>query len=644
MSAAPLIPARRALTPDGAPFCEQFGDVYHSADGGPGQARHVFLAGNGLPSRWRGREVFVILETGFGLGLNFLATWSAWREDPQRCGRLHFVSVEKHPFRAADLATLHCRYPEFAALAAELRQSWPPLTPGFHRLHLDGGRVCLTLLFGDVLDCLRRATARVDAFYLDGFAPEKNPAMWAHPVFLAMARLAQPQATLATWTVAAAVREALATTGFATEKRPGFGRKREMLTGRYAPAAHRHAAAAPSPPASRQAVIIGAGPAGSAACERLACHGWEVEIVERRPAAMPQDISAHLAGIVHPMLSRDDNIASRLSRAGFLYTLRQWHALRAQEHPFNWSPCGVLQIALNPGHEQLLRKSVEALQFPGEYAWFAEVEEAARLVGRRVGAGGVLFPAGGWVNPPSLCAAELSCHSNRVRRHLGREAISLERRGGDWHVLDAKGATIAQAPVVVLANAFDARAFSQARGLFFRRIRGQVSFLPALALAPIPLVVCGNGYLTPAVGGVSTLGATYDFNDDDPNPSLSGHESNLVRLEKLLPGAAAGIDAAALKGRVGFRTASPDRLPLAGALPNEEEAKRLAPEQLHDVQRWPGLYSLLGYGSRGLVWAALAAELLASRLDGEPLPLEADLVAAVDPARFLLRAIRRGLC
>src|SRR2546425_4461643 len=109
----PLIPARLEFAADGTPWSEEFGDVYHSAAGGPAQARHVFLAGNRLPERWAGRERFVILETGFGFGLNFLATWQAWRRDPARCERLHFVSLEKHPFTLSNLRVLHSRYPEF---------------------------------------------------------------------------------------------------------------------------------------------------------------------------------------------------------------------------------------------------------------------------------------------------------------------------------------------------------------------------------------------------------------------------------------------------------------------------------------------------------------------------------------------------
>ncbi|MGB8240004.1 MAG: bifunctional tRNA (5-methylaminomethyl-2-thiouridine)(34)-methyltransferase MnmD/FAD-dependent 5-carboxymethylaminomethyl-2-thiouridine(34) oxidoreductase MnmC, partial [Azonexus sp.] len=145
----PLQPARLELNPDGTPFSAQYGDIYHTAAGGPAQARHVFLGGNDLPARWQGRERFVILETGFGLGLNFLATWQAWRADPQRCRRLHFVSIEKHPFTATDLAVAQLAWPEFADLAAALRQHWPPLTPGIHRLHLDDDRVILTIVFGD---------------------------------------------------------------------------------------------------------------------------------------------------------------------------------------------------------------------------------------------------------------------------------------------------------------------------------------------------------------------------------------------------------------------------------------------------------------------------------------------------------------
>jgi len=130
-AAAPISPARIDLLPDGTPCAPDYGDVYHATAGAFAQARHVFLAGNGLPGRWQGRERFVVLETGFGLGNNFLATWAAWRADPQRCERLVFISLEKHPLTPEDMARVH-RSSEEAALAAELVAQWPPLTPDLH--------------------------------------------------------------------------------------------------------------------------------------------------------------------------------------------------------------------------------------------------------------------------------------------------------------------------------------------------------------------------------------------------------------------------------------------------------------------------------------------------------------------------------
>ena len=227
-----LEPARLTLTADGTPFSTVYDDVYHSAAGAHAQAQHVFLAGNGLPDRWASRTRFVIVETGFGLGLNFLATWLAWRDDPQRCRTLHFVSLEKHPLAVADLAQAHAVWPELAPLAEELRRHWPALEAGAHHLELDGGRVLLTLHFGDAVELLPELDAVADAFYLDGFSPAKNPELWSPALCRSLARLAGCGATLATWSVAGSVRRALAAAGFEVTRRPGFAGKRQMLVGR----------------------------------------------------------------------------------------------------------------------------------------------------------------------------------------------------------------------------------------------------------------------------------------------------------------------------------------------------------------------------------------------------------------------------
>ena len=230
MMSSPLVPAELAAAGDGTPYSPAYDDVYHSAHGGPAQARHVFLGGNDLPARWHDADRFVICETGFGLGLNFLTTWQAWRES-KASGRLHFVSVEKHPFRHNDLAELLSPHTELASLAGELLLQWPPLTPGHHRLHFDHGQLTLSLLFGDAAALLPQLSVSLDAVYLDGFAPSKNPDLWAPALLAAVSRLCKHQATLATWSVAGELRRTLEQAGWQVKRRPGFATKREMLVG-----------------------------------------------------------------------------------------------------------------------------------------------------------------------------------------------------------------------------------------------------------------------------------------------------------------------------------------------------------------------------------------------------------------------------
>lgn len=260
-----ILPAAPAFRDDGTLYSERFDDVYAAAEGTLAQARHVFLRGNGLPQRWQAGAAFTILETGFGAGLNFLAAWQLWREAAVATSRLHYVAVEKHPFLPADLKLIHGRYPELESLSQALRIDYPPLIPGYHRLHLDRGRVSLTLLFGDAAEMLRQLDARVEAFFLDGFSPSKNPDIWSDAVCAELARLAGPGTTAATYSVAGSVRDGLTRAGFMVEKRAGFANKRQMLCARYPGAA----AQAPALP-ERRALVIGAGLAGSACAGSLA--------------------------------------------------------------------------------------------------------------------------------------------------------------------------------------------------------------------------------------------------------------------------------------------------------------------------------------------------------------------------------------
>ena len=287
------MPARIDWSDAAAPFAPDFDDVYHAREGALAQARHVFLGGNRLPQRWRGRERFAVFETGFGLGNNFLATWAAWRDDPQRCSRLVYASIDKHPPTAGDMARAHEASQPSPSLAQSLVARWPLLTPNLHRIAFDDGRVELLLLFADVADAIGEMVGSFDAFYLDGFAPARNPAMWQPRVFAALGRRAAPGATAATWSVAREVRDGLAATGFVVERAAGFGGKREMTVAAFAP---RHGVrplpGRPEPIAARDALIVGAGLAGSAAAAALSAQGYGVTVVDRRVAPRRRRLGA----------------------------------------------------------------------------------------------------------------------------------------------------------------------------------------------------------------------------------------------------------------------------------------------------------------------------------------------------------------
>jgi tRNA 5-methylaminomethyl-2-thiouridine biosynthesis bifunctional protein len=463
--------------------------------------------------------------------------------------------------------------------------------------------------------------------------------MWTPAVMKSIARLCAVDATAATWSAASSVRDALRGAGFEVEKKRGFARKREMLCARID--ARRVRTGPLHHTSERGAIVIGAGFAGAAVSERLCARGWSVTLLEREPQS-PQEEANVAAGVFHPVLTPDDSLFARMTRAGFLHALVRWRALEAVHHDPIWDECGVLQLARHASEADAQRAALAALAPPAEYAQYATQDEATGHAGVPVAADGLWFPTSGWMRPASLIRAQLAAAGARLEARYGCDVARVAFEGDAWRAFDAGNRILAQAPVLVLANAADAARLAPSRAARLRRVRGQLTFLPEEKIIAPHVVVLRGGFVLPAIKGAAIAGATYDFDDEDPAPRASSHEDNLERLKRILPGAAAGIDPSTLEGRVGFRAVSPDRLPLIGALANEEAAAPKNP-QLATLSRQPGLYGAFAYGSRGLLWAGLGGELLASLIEGEPLPLEARLIDALDPARFLLRALRRSL-
>ncbi|SOE60189.1 tRNA U-34 5-methylaminomethyl-2-thiouridine biosynthesis protein MnmC [Burkholderia sp. YR290] len=649
----PLVPAILAFRDNGTPYSPRHDDIYHSAVGALAQAEYVFLKGNELPSRWQKRRVFTVLETGFGMGINFLVTWAAWRADPDRCERLHFVSTEKHPFSRDDLLAANAAAvadASIAPLAQQLVDAWPTLVPGTHRLEFEEGRVTLTLVFGDAAQTLYSLWLRADAFYLDGFSPAKNPELWTPAIIKALARLAGDDATFATYTSAGDVKRGLQQAGFEYRKVDGFGWKRAMLVGRFAPRyrVRRHEPPLPLAVDERHAIVIGTGLAGCAAIERLTARGWRVTSLERH-AGVARDASGNPAGVFHPMMSRDDSVGSRITRAGFLYALRQWSALERHGYRPLHGPEGLLQIAADEEEAAAMAQTFASFAYPRDYVTAVSRDEAQHIAGMRVAQGGWFFPHGGWIDPASLCAAQCEAAGGLLERRFNVVASRVERVANQWIVFDANDAAIASAPVVIFANAHEAARIAGLRHAQTRSVRGQLTLLPIDAAHALRVPVIGEGYAVPLPDGSTLTGATYDIDDPDTQIRVEAHTENIERVAQMLPDMREAIGTRApssLAGRVAFRCVTSDRLPLIGAFADEKaathDAGKLRGAWPLDLPRTQGLYSAFAFGSRGLVWASLGAELIASQIEGEPWPIERDLAEALDPARFLLRALRLG--
>ena len=581
----PLTPATRHDR-DGRLWSPIYQDVYGPRHGDLGQAEQVFLHGCDLPTGWRGRDDFTVLETGFGTGRNFLCTWAAWRDDPRRCQRLHYIAAELHPFAAEDLRQLHADTP-LAVLGARLAAVWPMAVAGFHRLPLDAG-LTLTLLFGDARDSVPQLDAAIDAFYLDGFAPDRNPALWEPALIQSLADRARPGAAVASYSVAGPVRAALAAAGFAVEKRPGYGHKREALRARYS-----GQGLAPTP-APRAAAVVGAGVAGAAVARALAHQGVAVTVFDQAPA-IAQGASGNPRAAVRPWLNRGDPPTTALTRSAFLHAL----ATLPSEPRADWQPCGLLHLPKDDRDRERWQAALAEQQPPAELMHWIDADSASIRCGRRVSEGGLFIPQGGHVDPAGRCAGWLD--------HPG---ITLRLQ----HRIDAL-TELADFDAVVLATAHDVSRLLPELALPLSRVRGQLSLLPAGGLPGLKTGIARDGYVLPLADGAALVGATYDRHDD-PRPDLDGHRANVDRLQALMVDAPP-LDPALLVGRAAFRAVLPGRLPAVGRLPGQ-----------------PRIALATGYASRGVTWAGLLGEALAAQLCDQPSPLPADLAAAIRPDRF----------
>lgn len=656
-----------------------FDDIYFSPRTGLDETRAVFLEGCGLPKAWAGRSRFVIAELGFGSGLNFLAAWEAWAASRPEGGRLDFVSVDGFPLSGAQAEKLLSAAPELKRVADPrargplverahaLLKAWPDPIKGVHRRTFPDG-VSLTLAHLEVAEALDALEFSADAWFLDGFAPAKNPDMWTPAVIAQIAARSRVGARLATFTVAGDVRRALAAAGFALDKKPGFGAKRERLEAVYEGGAARRPRSVYVPRArargASDVMIIGAGAAGAMTARAARARGLRAVVLEAdaHPAAAA---SGNRLGLVMPRLDLDDRPEARFHRAAYAFAARyydaplyaqarsgaQAQALRAAGLDDGAAPAAVkapvIEFSRDPEEGGRLEALAKSRAVPEHMTSAIETGQAIELSRVADARAGLIHHEARLVRPAAIVARALL----GVDVIADARAARVARDAARWIAIDRFGRTLADADVCIIACGVTLAHFEQTRWLPIAASRGQVTEAELRGPAPGCAFAFGH-YAAPAGPDRLVFGATYDpwAPDRAAFPTSSDDARNLAALAETLPDLADRVAPETMSGRASARAVTPDRLPMMGPVPHLEAyatrfadlAKGRRDDSDEPAPLVEGLYVLGGLGSRGFLWAPLLAEALVSEIAGAPGALERGAAEALHPARFLMRALKRG--
>lgn len=572
-----------------APYSHEFHDIYFSRESGLEETRHVFIKHNGLPESWLQCDRFTIAETGFGTGLNFLTAWTLFEETARPGAVLDFFSFELYPLSVEEIRAGLAQWSEaFGGRLERMLAEYPLRIPGWHRI--DFGNVRLTLIFDDVNNAIPRVTAPrgVDAWFLDGFAPAKNPGMWTDVLFVHMARLSHNQTSFASFTAAGVVKNGLREAGFTVEKVRGYGHKRDMITGRF------NGRERPAEPSKRGCVaIVGGGLAGTACASVLSARNIPHTIFESSES-LASAASGNSGGIFNPRFT-----AHRTAQSDFYAGAYALAARTLRDMP-GYNGCGSLHLITDDDRRKRFESCMQTWCWNDVHMKLLNSGEASEIAGISLSHDALYLPDSGQVSPALLCQKWAEASEVRLNRAFDAGMI------GDYDS-------------VILACA--ARATDFIPDLPLQSVRGQILVAKASAATEnLKTNLCYSGYIGAPREGGHIIGSTFqkwiettDLRDED-NTEI------LARLNGAVPGLLPGEITGA---RAAMRCAAQDRFPVIGSAPDREN-----------------MYLTTAHGSHGIISALAGAHLIADLIDGGIRSQPADTIAALSPQRFRDRAAR----
>lgn len=625
---------------DNSTYSNNYQDIYFQPNIGLEEKEHVFIAGNNLPNNWQNKDNFTIAETGFGTGLNFLATMRLWANTRKEKQQLHYVSCELHPLNKQQLQQALLCFPELDEFTQQLIASYPQhLFYGFHRIHFAELNLTLTLIIGDCVDAFEQLQANVDAWYLDGFAPSKNSQMWSQPLFHAIANLSHQGATLATYTVAGKIRQGLSEVGFEINKVKGFGQKREMLTAKLVKEKLLTTKQLEKQPwaqtfkATKQLsfTILGAGIAGLTIAQKLHKQGKNVTLIDRQKQPC-LETSGNPQAMIMPAFTLNDSIEARFYLSAFLYAIKHY--------PINYyHQVGVHELAFTDKQRAWQDKLLCNFDLPNALV--------------RKYQAGMLFSSAGWLDTQGYAQSVFKMINN----YLQVEITKITSHNNQWH-LYTENNLAHTTDVLILANGINLKKLFPDYQLPIVPKHGEISYFNSIDSDPqisdCPHIQLNNGYITPSWKGQQAIGASFD-----PLPNGEWYKKPQTTQDHWEKNKELWINTpyfdllnniTSNKARAGIRVTTPDHLPICGAIINQNQFAK----DYHDIchgkhwkqyplpQPMENLYLLTGLGSRGFTSAPLLAEFLCNQILGHPQVLNKQLQNAINPNRFLFKHLKKN--